>query len=133
MSTQRGGKRARKSEGKQAKGRKGGAVAAVLPFCREECKRCEAIQELIKWEQAQEQREERKLDRGLKKSPKSTVRKEMPKVLKALLKEAKAGNCPHAKLLFEFADMESVPDEAERARSQSLTELLLSKIEGRKD
>jgi hypothetical protein len=68
-------------------------------------------------------------ERKMKKAPRSTVRKELPKVLVSLLDEAQKGSCQHAKLLFEFADASGLPDVKEQQKSQTLTELLLEKLE----
>jgi len=68
-------------------------------------------------------------ERKMKKAPRTTVRKELPKVLVALLDEAQGGSCQHAKLLFEFANAGALPDAKEQEKSQSLTELLLEKLE----
>ncbi len=64
-----------------------------------------------------------------KKSPKTAIRKEVPELLVATLEKAEKGSCQHTKLLLDIADIENMPDEAERKKAQSLAELLLEKIE----
>lgn len=122
MSTTKGSKRGTSNKSK-ARGRSKAGLEALKPKPDNDL----AEQE----EKAEKEKHERwrKRTKGkMKKSPRSTVREELPDVLVALLEQAEMGNCQPAKLLFEFADVETLPDEKEKEKSQSLTELLLSKI-----
>jgi hypothetical protein len=74
----------------------------------------------------------KKTKRKMKKAPRTTVREELPDVLVSLVEVAREGSCPHAKILMEFADAENIPDAKEKQRSQTLAEMLIERIDGRK-
>ena len=126
MSTTKGSKRSKSNEDEaKDKLKQGQPEADPVSFGRKKLdrrfgKRGFTEADRAKW------REDTK--RMMKKSPRTTVRKELPEVLVAVLEEAHEGSCQHAKFLFEFAGADTLPDAKEVKKNQTLTELLLENL-----
>ncbi len=102
-------------------------------LCAKGCDGCElllGVKKLVDNFNAEAAKADEKTKRKMKKSLRSTLREQLPDVLMAVLEEAKKGNCQHAKVLLEFVDAENLPDANDQQRSESLTELLLRKLDG---
>jgi hypothetical protein len=128
MRTNKGSKREEQAK-LRVTGRWARLIAELESFKKaKKCDTCGLLKKLIEVVGDNYKEWDEQTQAGLGRSLRSKLRKEIPGVVMALLKQAQDGNCPHAKLLFEVAGVENMTDEQEKRRGESLTKMLLSKL-----